>query len=237
MVRLIPILMLFASLATLLGGCAHQTSGRPAVQLPTPGAGTVLQFRELDGFSGAPVAGVEFTVRRADEAGFELSVEVSGQPLSGLRSGQIQRYASGWRVLEDAFYYRPLRYEQGLPLFDGPPDGGREWHRSDVIRPPASRAEAWTVLIRAAGMEEVTVPAGTFRAARYERFISFFNDDPFRWRTDRREVLWYAPELGFWVKRQVTGTYVRPPWTRTRRGGGEILREDWLIWELESVRP
>lgn len=223
-------------LAALLSACAHRPAGQPPVVTAAPQVGTVLQFRELDGFSGNPVAQVDLAVRRADNDGIDLGVEVSGEPLSGLRSGQTQRYASGWKVLEDAVYYRPLRYEQGLPLLDGSLDGGREWHRSDVVRPPASRAEKWTVLTRWAGWEEVKVPAGTFRAARYERFISFFNDDPFRWRTERREVLWYAPEVGFWVKRQVTGSYVRPPWTRTRRGGGEILREDWLVWELEAVR-
>ncbi len=220
----------------LLSACAHRPSGQQPTIAPAPGVGTVLQFRELDGFSGNAVAQVELAVRQADASGVELGVAVSGEPLSGLRSGQTQRYATGWRVLEDAVYYRPLRYEQGLPLLDGPSDGGREWHRSVVTRAPPSRPENWTVLTRWAGWEDVTVPAGTFRAARYERFISFFNDDPFRWRTERREVLWYAPEVGFWVKRQVTGTYVRPPWTRTRRGGGEILREDWLVWELEAVR-
>lgn len=222
----------------MLAACAHRPSGPLPSIAPAPAVGTVLQFRELDGFSGNPVAQVELAVTRADAAGIDLGVSVSGEPLSGLRSGQVQRYAEGWTVLEDAIYYRPLRYEQGLPLLAGSPDGSRDWYRSTVTRAKPSRPEQWTVLMRWAGWEDVTVPAGTYRAARYERFISFFNDDPFRWRTERRETLWYAPEVGFWVKRQVTGTYVRPPWTRTRRGGGEILREDWLVWELEAVnRP
>lgn len=220
--------------ATLLGACAHRPVGQQPNIASAPEVGTVLQFRELDGFSGNPVAQVDLAVQRADTSGVDLSVEVSGEPLSGLRSGQTQRYASGWRVLEDAVYGRPLRYEQGLPLLDGPPDGSREWHRSDVIGPGAPRAEKWTVLTRWAGWEEVTVPAGTFRAARYERFISFLNDDPFRWKTERREILWYAPEVGFWVKRQLVGTYVRKPWTWRR--AYEVLREDRVNWELEAIR-
>lgn len=222
--------------ALLLAACAHTPVGQPPTIAAAPAVGTVLQFRELDGFRDATVAQVDLTVARADASGIELAVNVSGEPLSGLRSGQVQRYADTWTVLEDAVYYRNLRYEQGLPLIAGSASGSRDWYRSVVTRAPPSRPENWTVLTRWAGWEEVTVPAGTFRAARYERFISFFNDDPFRWRTERREVLWYVPEVGFWVKRQVTGTYVRPPWTRTRRGGGEILREDWLVWELEAVR-
>ena len=223
-------------LLVLLSGCAHTPAGQPPAIAPVPAVGTVLQFRELDGFGNVPVAGVDLAVSRADGGIVELEVKVSGEPLSGLRSGQTQRYTDNWTVLEDAVYYRPLRYEQGLPLIAGPADGSREWHHSMVTRAPPSRPEHWTVLTRWAGWEDVSVPAGTYRTARYERFISFFNDDPFRWRTERRETLWYAPDVGFWVKRQVTGTYVRPPWTRTRRGGGEVLREDWLLWELESVR-
>jgi len=220
--------------AALLGACAHRPVGQPPTIAPAPEVGTVLQFREVDGFSGKPVAQVELAVRRADAGGVDLGVTVSGEPLSGLRSGQVQRYDSSWKVLEDAVYFRPLRYEQGLPLLGGGADGSREWFRSSVFRGPDSRAENWTVLVRHAGWETVTVPAGTFRAARYERSISFFNDDPFRWRTERREVLWYAPEVGFWVKRQLSGTYVRPPWTWRR--AYEILREDRVTWELEAIR-
>lgn len=232
MLRFLLPVLLFA----LISGCAHRPSGVLPAFEPPPAAGTVLRFREIDGFSGAAVAQIGFTVTRAAETGIDLAVEVVGEPLSGLRGGQTQRYGPGWTVEEDAVYYRPLRYTPGLPLMAGPADGARDWYTATVTRAPPSRPERWTVLTRSAGWETVSVPAGTFRTQRYERFISFFNDDPFRWRTERREMLWYAPELGFWVKRQLTGTYVRPPWTRTRRGGGEILREDWLIWELESVR-
>jgi len=220
----------------LLLGCAHVPSGPSPMLAPAPAVGTVLQFREVDGFSRTPLAEVELAVARSDATGIELAVRVTGEPLSGLRSGQTQRYADAWTVLEDAVYYRPQRYEPGLPLLAGPADGTRTWFRSSVTRAQPSRPEQWTALVRFAGWEDVTVPAGTYRAARYERFISFFNDDPFRWRTERRETLWYAPEVGFWVKRQLTGTYVRPPWTRTRRGGGDILREDRLVWELQAVR-
>ncbi|NCU85394.1 MAG: hypothetical protein EBV57_05235 [Betaproteobacteria bacterium] len=64
----------------------------------------------------------------------------------------------------------------------------------------------------------MTVPAGTFRVARYERVMSYYDDDPFRWRTERRETLWYAPEVQHWVRRELAGTWTRPPYQRGRRG-------------------
>ena len=219
---------------TMLAGCAHRMAGQQAPALAAaPASGTVLSFRESDGFSGNAVASVQLAVQRTNDSAFDLAVTVSGEPISGLRSGQTQRYSAHWTVAEDATYFAPLRYQQGLPLFAGTSDGRREWSRSPVTRGASARAEDWTVRGRWAGWEEVTVPAGTFRAARYERDISFFNNDPFRWRTQRSEVLWFSPELGFWVKRQVGGTYVQPPWIGGT--GYLVFNEARVLWELERV--
>lgn len=216
----------------LLAACA--SAPRPvageAPALDMPAVGEVWRYRELNGFRNEPVADVTFTVTRADTNGIDLSVGVSGTPLSALRDGQTERYAKPWDVTEDAID-RVRRYEPALPLLRADaPLGVRVDDRARVERPPTRQKENWTVLSQFEGWESVTVPAGTFRAARYKRVSSYFDADVFRWRTERRETIWYAPELRHWVKREVSGTWTRPFWQRGRRW--DLMRDDWIVWEL-----
>jgi len=223
---LLPLLLL---LAACVSGPRPQPGEAP--RLTPPAVGEVWRYRELNGFRDESVADVSYTVTRADGSGIDLAVSVSGSPLSALREGQVERYVRPWDVLEDSVYDRVRRYEPALPLLrTDAASGARVEDRARVQSPPRRGAENWTVLSRFAGWETVTVPAGTFHAARYERVTSYFDADVFRWRTERRETLWYAPEVGRWVRRELTGTWTRPPWQRGRRH--EIMRDDWIVWEL-----
>lgn len=216
----------------LLAACASLPSpvAGEAPRLDLPSVGEVWRYRELNGFRNEPVADVTFTVTRADTNGIDLSVGVSGMPLSALRDGQTERYLKPWDVAEDAID-RVRRYEPALPLLrTDAPLGARVDDRARVERPPTRQKENWTALSRFVGWESVTVPAGTFRAARYERVSSYFDADVFRWRTERRETLWFVPEIRHWVKREVSGTWTRPIWQRGRRW--DLMRDDWIVWEL-----
>ncbi len=223
--------------ALLLVACA--SGPRPvagdAPRLDMPAVGEVWRYRELNGFRNEPVADVAFTVTRADAGGIDLAVGVSGTPLSALRDGQTERYARPWDVTEDAID-RVRRYEPALPLLRADvPVGVRVDDHARVERPPTRRQENWTTLSRFVGWETVTVPAGSYRAARYERVTSYFDADVFRWRTERRETIWYAPEVRHWVKREVSGSWTRPIWQRGRRW--DLMRDDWIVWELTAHQP
>jgi hypothetical protein len=233
-VRHVATLAVLAAVAGCAAPPARLVGAPPILQLPK--LGQTWQFRELDGFSDRELARVGFRVTRSDADGVELAVTVDGEPLSGLREGQVERYARPWDVLEDASYGRVRRYTPAMPLLraDAPLET-RVDDRMRVERPPKPRAENWIALSRFRGWETVTVPAGTFRVARYERVISYYDDDPFRWRTERRETLWYAPEVQHWVRRELAGTWTRPPYQRGRRG--EVLRDDWIVWELTAYTP
>ena len=61
--------------------------------------------------------------------------------------------------------------------------------------------------MRAHGWENISVPAGQFRALRYTNLINFRHSD-FSWTNAvRQETLWLAPEVGRWVARESRGTY------------------------------
>jgi hypothetical protein len=55
--------------------------------------------------------------------------------------------------------------------------------------------------------ETVTVPAGTFKALRYQNLINFRSTDFSRDAAQRLESIWFAPEVGRWVVRESSGSY------------------------------
>jgi len=224
-VILLPVFLLVACVS----GPRPVPGAAPSLELPK--VGEVWRYRELNGFRNEPVAEVGYRVTQADVNGIELAVSVSGSPLSALRDGQTERYSKPWDVSEDAVYDRFRRYDPPMPLLrTDAAVGVRVDDRARVERPPERQRENWTTLSRFVGWEDVTVPAGTFRAARYERVSNYFDADVFRWRSERRETLWYAPEVRHWVKRSVSGTWTRPIWQRRRAFVG--MRDDWVNWEL-----
>lgn len=229
--------LIAAALCATLCACATpmRVAGPDTVPVAAPRVGEQWRFREIEGYRAKPLAEITYTVVGTDAGGIDLQVAVDGSPQSGIREGQVVRYVSPWQVAQDAVYDRELVYEPAAPLVGSRRQGSRETVLVRAAAPDGQRPENWFITTSWVGWEEVEVPAGRFRAARFDRLIKFFNNDTFRWSTERRESLWYSPEVGHWVRRQVTGFYLRPPYVRGRRA--EIFREDWTIWELLEYRP
>ncbi len=51
------------------------------------------------------------------------------------------------------------------------------------------------------------MPAGQFKALRFTNLIKFKHSDFSRTDSQRRETIWFAPEVGRWVARESQGTY------------------------------
>ena len=58
----------------------------------------------------------------------------------------------------------------------------------------------------------------------------FQSDDWFRMASNRREQVWFAPQIGRWVVRESFGEYLWLGMT----GWAQSLKEDYLRWELIS---
>jgi hypothetical protein len=85
----------------------------------------------------------------------------------------------------------------------------------------------WQLAMHSQRWESVTVPAGRFIALRYYNLINFrFSIFAERTAAHRREHLWFAPEIGRWVKRESTGTF--------REQVGTDVNESSYRWELLS---
>jgi hypothetical protein len=78
-----------------------------------------------------------------------------------------------------------------------------------------------------AGWEKLTVPAGEFVCLRYQNLISFQSDDLNKYDSTRHEVIWFAPQIGRWVARETSGSYMVG-------SIGAVLNEGKTAWQLLS---
>jgi len=80
------------------------------------------------------------------------------------------------------------------------------------------------------GWEQITVPAGTFAALRFQNLINFENADPNKVDCIRKETIWFAPQIGRWVARESTGS------CRIQGQIGNESLEDTIQWQLQSYK-
>jgi hypothetical protein len=85
----------------------------------------------------------------------------------------------------------------------------------------------WQLTMHVHGWESITVPAGHFTALRYFNLIDFrYPNITGRNAAQRKENIWFAPEIGRWVVRESSGTF--------RQDVAEEFNESSYRWELLS---
>ena len=222
--------------AVLVAGCASVERIRaPAARVDAPAiaVGDRWVYDEINAYNGRRVGQVAHEVKRIEPDGrLILSVKAQGSLISALAHGGDEVDRGPWIVERDAVFDMSNAYQPGLPLLAFPLSEG-EW-RSDTAssaEEPGKPRGPWQVHTRVGPWERVRVPAGEFVALRVERRIWFLHPDIFRDRSHRVDTLWYAPEVGRWVKREWTGFHTSR--YSPLRG---VTREDWVRWELREFR-
>jgi hypothetical protein len=149
--------------------------------------------------------------------------------LPGAAAPVEERYADAWTVIAESVFDRPITYDTPVPLVPPGARAGQASLSSTGYRAEGmSRRLRWQQRWRALGWERATVPAGTFDTLRIERLVSFEHPDAFRFDPFRRDVLWYAPAAGRWVRREWTGDFMSGGPTPM---SGRSL-EERVRWEL-----
>lgn len=91
--------------------------------------------------------------------------------------------------------------------------------------PNSAETMPWQLDMRAQKWETVTVPAGKFTALRYFNLINFrYTNVSGRVAGQRKETIWFAPEIGRWIARESSGTFYQDV--------GEQFNESSFRWEL-----
>lgn len=114
------------------------------------------------------------------------------------------------RILVDPHWSEVQVYEEPIPLW--PSELRPGWSNLVKTRyktPSDQSGLPWMQTMTAVAWEPVDVPAGRFNALRFTNLISFRSTDFSRTACERRETLWFVPEIGRWAVRQSQGTYYR----------------------------
>ena len=112
-------------------------------------------------------------------------------------------------ILVDPRWDEILAYERPLPLW--PAELRPGWSSGTIItRYQADNDDPWTwqLTMTAHSWESIKVPAGHFTALRYINLIYFlYPNITERVAAQRKETIWFAPEIGRWVARENSGSF------------------------------
>jgi hypothetical protein len=140
-------------------------------------------------------------------------------------------YDSLWSIKQEPAYGNVQIFERPLPFLpDGMLAGTRKVFQTAYKIDGVNKLFYWRSHLFAAGWERMKVPAGEFTALRIERSSWFAHPDSFRSDNVRRDIIWYAPAVNRWVRREWTGEFRSPGARRVP------MREDWVRWDLLSYK-
>jgi hypothetical protein len=112
------------------------------------------------------------------------------------------------KVLVDPHWSQVQVYETPIPLWPTQLAPGWKVLINTQYKTPSNEGGLpWDQTMAAHEWETITVPAGQFRTLRFTNMVSFRSPDFARANSQRRETVWFAPEVGRWVARESTGTY------------------------------
>jgi len=197
----------------------------PAVRAPAVGQQWVYEVRNY--FNGELVDVVTETVV---EVGPVVRIARQGQKLGQLPDEIQQPWGM---VLQDPHWTPPQRFTKAVPLWPEqfvPGWSGFYRTRYQVVGLPDNDFY-WGLNIEAKKWNRLKTLAGDFDALHYINSADYFeSDDWFRMASNRRDQVWFAPQIGRWVVRESFGEYL---WLGMR-GWSESIKEDYWRWELIS---
>ena len=196
----------------------------PAVRTPQVGQEWVYSKKNV--FNGKELAiitervssvGDQIVISRTTADGGQLPSEIQGP----------------WGMIAtDPHWSRVISYNPAIPLWPQNLSGNwsKQVNTKYEIAGYSGNFYNWTLYMSSSGWEQITVPAGTFFALRFQNLINFENADPNKVDCIRKETIWFAPQIGRWVARESTGSC---------RIQGQISNEsleDTIQWQLQSYK-
>jgi hypothetical protein len=197
----------------------------PTVRAPLVGQQWVYEVRNV--FNGELV---DILTETIVEVGPRVRIERQGKKLGKLPD-EIQ--APWGRIAEDPHWTPPQVFIKAVPLWPEQftsKSSGFYPSRYQVLG-NIENDYYWGLSIDAKGWSRIKVIAGEFDTLYFTNTAdNFQSDDWFRMVSNRREKVWFAPEIGRWVMRESFGEYL---WLGSS-GWADSILEDYLRWELIS---
>jgi hypothetical protein len=233
-IRAPSILVILSTL--LLSACLGSVSNIPAVDIlppksipvvrpPALGQQWVYEVRNV--FNGEVI---DILTETIIEIGPTVRIERQGKKLGKLPD---EIHVPWGKIVQDPHWTPPQVFTKALPLWPeqfSPRWSGFYQTRYQVLGNPENDYY-WGLSIDEKGWRRIKAIAGEFDVLYFTNTADFFqSDDWFRMASNRREQVWFAPQIGRWVVRESFGEYL---WLGMN-GWAQSIKEDYLRWELIS---
>jgi hypothetical protein len=190
--------VLLAATALLAAGCAMMAPKAERYVAPASGSSYVVQRRDTGSY-GATNGPVTIKVGRRMYQGSEVT------SWSGPKIGVLALPTGNWLGVfagdkPIVTWDPPLGWEWPLEV-------GKSWTKEyRMTNHMNQRTVTYQSTQKVEGYEDVTVPAGTFKAFRMSTSTSLGEEN----------VVWFSPDLGIWVKAQMRRSAKHPAGAGTR---------------------
>ena len=240
---------LLSAAAVAVGRVARGTTAQAptgaAAKVRQPAVGQSWRYAKHDFFTGAMV---DTQVDRVSAVGQTVEIESHSEATKDTPV-KYPSWGAAWRqkymghdgradplpgeihkpwgmVLIDPHWSELQAYEEPIPLWPTQLRPGWSTTVGTYYKiPDSSETMPWQLTMHAHGWESITVPAGHFTALRYFNLINFrYTNISGRNAAQRKETVWFAPEIGRWVVRESSGTF--------RQDVAEEFNESSYRWEL-----
>jgi hypothetical protein len=193
-----------------------------SIDFPELRIGESWAYDERDGYNRMLKAHWIGEIVFVDDSGVEMRI-LNGQP----GNARSNRYGRRWEMVsENLSDNRQLSFSPALVSLPFPLQPGKSW-RQDVVATDSfsGKSSRWRLYGRVRGWEKVKVPAGEFDAIKIVRDLYLDDADWRRSQTRRTERDWYAPEVKWIVKQELSEEYLDQDGELGFRNGDRLLRE------------
>ncbi len=211
----------------LIGGCAPYPPAPVAVvSAPRLKAVETWVYEQINPYNGEYVRTLTDELAQVD-GGVEI-VQRSSRPQDPVET----QYGPGpWQLgLERVEPGGGAAFTPPLALVRFPLAPGRSWHQTITVRDARGARHVWSCVAHALDWERVATPAGSYPALRIVLQRSLGDADAVWNDTMEYEVLWYAPAVQRWVRRELRTE-------RVERAYIPRVQRDWIVWELTAYHP
>jgi hypothetical protein len=196
--------------------------------LPTvraPQVGQEWSYVKKDVFNGKTLG---IITERVAAVGSNITIERSED--GGILPSEVQ---SPWGyITTDPQWSRVMNFSPALPLWPLELTGSwsKQFNTKYTLGGYPDGRLGWQQYMSSQGWEKITVPAGQFVALKFQNLINYESEDANKSDCIHKEVIWFVPQIGRWVAREVSGSY------RIQGQLGVELTEDSYQWQLTSYK-
>lgn len=200
-------------------------SPSPTPKVRQPQVGQEWSYIKKDVFNGKTLGLVN---ERVASIGSNIVIERSEN--GGALPNEIQ---TSWGFVSvDPGWSKVLNFNPSLPLWptELTANWSKQFNTKYTIAGYPDGKLGWQEYMSVQGWEKITVPAGDFIALRYSNLINYESEDPNKTDCIRKETIWFSPEVGRWVAREISGSY------QIQGQIGNINLEASYQWQLTAYK-